>query len=172
MTSRWTPPSDGVASAILCQAHGPPPWAWLFLLRFLAPRSFFRLLLLGDVAAVVLQHGRPLGVECDVTLPAGRYLLLEEDGLDGAHRYAAAAVDAVLRVDVQHHLVLIEALDRTNGHAVGVLAIVARLGDDVAHTGPFFWPLEGSALARKARTGLAPWEKSRPSAAVRRPLDV
>src|SRR5262245_31215907 len=95
MTSRWKPASEGVASANLCQAHGQPPWAWLFLRCFLAPRSFFRLLLLGDVAAVVLQHRRPLGIERDVTLPAGRHLLLEEDSLDGAHRHAAAAVDAV-----------------------------------------------------------------------------
>src|SRR5262249_26692933 len=50
-----------------------------------------------------------------------------------ALRHACLAVDAVLRVDVQHLLILPEALDRADGHAIGVLAVVARLANDVSH---------------------------------------
>jgi hypothetical protein len=39
----------------------------------------------------------------------------------------------VLRIDVEHLLILIEALTRTNGHAIGVLAIAARLANDEGH---------------------------------------
>jgi len=45
----------------------------------------------------------------------------------------SSAVDAVHGIDVEHHVVLVEALDRTDHAAVGVLAIEARLANGVSH---------------------------------------
>ena len=44
------------------------------------------------------------------------------------------AVDAVVRVDVEHRVVLVEALHRADDAAVGVFALVAAFGDDVRHS--------------------------------------
>src|SRR5262245_2413292 len=66
--------------------------------------------LLGNVALVVDRLGRALGG-------------------------AGVAVDAAVRVDVQHRLALVEAAHRADGDAAGVLAADARLGDDEGHGG-------------------------------------
>src|SRR5262245_33934094 len=104
-------------------------------LFLLAVRPFLGGLLFGDVggSAGGLQRGGPLRVELDVARPLGRGVRLGVDGLDRALRDARLAVDAVLRVDVEHHLVLVEALYRADDAAVGVLTVVARRGDDVSH---------------------------------------
>src|SRR5262249_29959256 len=81
----------------------------------------------------VLQRGGLLGVQRREAGPLGRHVGLGEDGLDGALRHARLAVDAVGRVDVEHLLVLVEALDRANGNAIGVLAVVAGLANGVGH---------------------------------------
>ena len=74
-----------------------------------------------------------VGVQRRVARPLRRHVGLGEDRLDRAFRHARLAVDAVDRVDVQHHVVLVEALDRADGHAIGVLAVVARFANGVRH---------------------------------------
>src|SRR5829696_4081578 len=101
-------------------------------LLLLTAGPLLRGLLFGDVAGV-LEGGRLLGVQLHVAGPLGRGVGLGEDGLDRALGDARLAVDAVVRVDVQHHLVLVEALHRTDDTAVGVLAVVTGGGDDVSH---------------------------------------
>src|SRR5262249_32124808 len=54
-----------------------------------------------------------------------------------ALRDARLAIDAVHRVDVQHHVVLIKALHRADDTAIGVLAIVTRFADSVSHKEKF-----------------------------------
>src|SRR5262249_40413627 len=100
----------------------------------LALGAFLGVGLLGDLAlAAVLEGGGALGVEGGEAGPLGRHVGLGEDGLDGALRHARLAVDAVGRVDVEHLLVLVEALHRADRDAVGVLAVVAGLADGVGH---------------------------------------
>src|SRR5690606_37353560 len=65
--------------------------------------------------------------------PRLRNVVLVEDGLDGADRLAGSAVDALVGVDVQHRVTLVDAVDRT--------LLDARLVEDVdirlsTHIGP------------------------------------
>src|SRR5207302_5768670 len=68
-----------------------------------------------------------------------RDIRLSEDGRHRAHRFACAAVDALVGVDVQHHLALVficlgvDAVDRTDIHARPVFDVNAGLGDRVGH---------------------------------------
>jgi hypothetical protein len=55
------------------------------------------------------------------------------DGVDRAFRLAHPAVDALVRVNDEHILAFIEAIDRANLDAVGVFALDAVLVDDVRH---------------------------------------
>src|SRR5262249_36262677 len=52
---------------------------------------------------------------------------------DGTLRSARGTIDAILRVDVQHPLVLVKDVTRADGHAVGVFAVAARLGHHERH---------------------------------------
>src|SRR5262245_12875932 len=73
--------------------------------------------------------------------PFVRRLVEREDGLDRTGRYAGAAVDAFVGVDVQHlrrgerQLVLprVDAVDGTDVHARGILRSDAGLADDIRH---------------------------------------
>jgi hypothetical protein len=58
-----------------------------------------------------------------------------EDRLDGAFRHAGFAVNALFRMDVEHRLPLVEALDGADDDAVSVFAVEAGLGDDMRHLG-------------------------------------
>src|SRR5439155_10673257 len=53
-----------------------------------------------------------LVVGCGVVLPLGRYVVLVEDRLDRADRLARPAVHALVGVDVEHAVALIDAVDR------------------------------------------------------------
>src|SRR5581483_4387097 len=55
------------------------------------------------------------------------------DRVDRALRLAHPAVDALVRVDDEHVLTFVEAIDRTHLDAIGVLALDAVLVDDVGH---------------------------------------
>src|SRR5262249_17055574 len=57
---------------------------------------------------------RPLGVESDVMPPFLGNIVFMEDRLDRAFRHAGLAVDAILRVDVEHLLALVEAFHRAD----------------------------------------------------------
>jgi hypothetical protein len=56
-----------------------------------------------------------------------------EDCFNGTLGNASFAVNALVRMNVQNLLTLIEALNRANHDAIGVLAAEARLTDDVSH---------------------------------------
>src|SRR5262249_52360745 len=62
-----------------------------------------------------------------------REIRLGEDCLRRTHRLAGATVDALVRVDHQHVLPLVEAIDGADLHAVSVLTLDARIGNDVRH---------------------------------------
>ena len=49
-------------------------------------------------------------------------------------RLADAAVNAFVRVNDQHILPFVEAIDRAYDHAVGIFAVEAGLGDDMSHS--------------------------------------
>ena len=89
-------------------------------------------MLLGDVARV-LKGGAFVGVDLNVTIPLRRQVGLREDGFDRALGHAGLAVDAVIRVDVEHLLVHVEAFHRTDDATIGVLTVVTWGGDDVSH---------------------------------------
>src|SRR5215207_4001542 len=64
-------------------------------------------------------------------LPLLRYGALVEDGVHWALGLAGAALDALVRVDVVHLLGLVDARDRADVNAAGVLLADAGLDDDV-----------------------------------------
>ena len=53
------------------------------------------------------------------------------DGIDGTFRFAHATVDAFVRMDDEHVLTLVEAVDRTHFDAVHSFAANAAIVDDV-----------------------------------------
>src|ERR1039457_4249434 len=80
-----------------------------------------------------------VGVDLLVVLPLFGNGLFREDGLHRAHRLAVAALDARIRVDVEHRrfrepvlvLLRVNAIHGADLDAGGVLRSDARLGDDV-----------------------------------------
>src|SRR5262249_59924368 len=93
------------------------------------------------VARIVQSRGF-LRVERRVVRPLWRHVGFGEDRLDRAFGHARLAIDAIIRVDPKHHVVLVEALHRADRDAVGILAVVTRLANGVSHrlSGPFFQP--------------------------------
>ena len=67
-----------------------------------------------------------------VPLEAG--LRVGLDGLRRAFGLADAAIDALVGVDDEHVVALVEAIHRTHLDAVQVLALNAVFADDVGHT--------------------------------------
>src|SRR5690606_19762261 len=91
--------------------------------------------------------------------PLGQVVFVE-DRLDGAHRFARAAIDTFVGVDVQHAVALIDAVDRTLVDARAVLQVYAGLGDDVRHgeSSPFgFSPSILSPPCAGSRGGCCGW---------------
>ena len=74
-------------------------------------------------------------VDLHERLPLLRQGVLGEDRLDRAFRLAGAAVDALLGVDDEDPLVLVDAVDGTDVHARAVFDVDAGLSDDVRHDG-------------------------------------
>src|SRR4029453_10284875 len=99
----------------------------------------------GDEGVVLVDHahlggatGRAevveeLDVRLVVVLPLLRGVVLVEDRLDGADGLAGAAVHALVGVDVEHPLALVDAVDRALLDARLVEQVDARLRDDVGH---------------------------------------
>src|SRR5699024_2170071 len=94
------------------------------------------------VRVSVAELGGPTGgteivEELDVGLvvlfPFFRHIILVEDRLDRAHRFAGTAVDAFVGVDVKTAFALVDAIDRAFVDAGLVLEINTRLGNDVRH---------------------------------------
>jgi hypothetical protein len=55
------------------------------------------------------------------------------DSVDWALRLSDAAIDALVGMDDEHIVALIEAVDRANFDAIGVFALDANFSDDVGH---------------------------------------
>src|SRR5215471_4965787 len=101
----------------------------------------------GDIVGVVRQRagfggaaGRAelveeLGVLGGERRPLLGDVVFVEDRLDRADRFAGAAVDAFVGVDVEHPLALVDAVDRAFLDAALVLDVDARLGDHICHGG-------------------------------------
>src|SRR5207249_6131845 len=94
-----------------------------------------------DVAGI-LQGAGALGVHRRIVRPLRRHVYFREDRFDRALGHTSLAVDAIIRSDVQHHVVLVEALHRADRDAVGILAIVTWLANSVSHRlcDPFLRP--------------------------------
>ena len=73
-----------------------------------------------------------------IKIPA-RKNAAREDRLHRALGLARATVDALVGVDVELILSLVDAVDRTYLDATGVLRVDARLGDDVCHGPKTSW---------------------------------
>src|SRR5204863_3298816 len=71
------------------------------------------------------------GVDGQPLLGAGLGVRL--DGVDRAFRLADAAIDALVGVDDEHVLALVEAVDRTHLDAVHQLTFNAAFIDDISH---------------------------------------
>ena len=74
---------------------------------------------------------RILTVQLEPFLQA--WLRIRLDGIDRALRFADAAINAFVRVDDEHVLALVEAVDRAHLDTIGVLALDALVVDDVSH---------------------------------------
>src|SRR5215467_15005543 len=81
-------------------------------------------------SGIVLEE---LLVQLDEVLPLIGRLVFREDRLDRAHGLTSAAVDALVRMDIEHRLAFVDAIHRTDLDAGLVLHVDARLGDDVRH---------------------------------------
>src|SRR5450631_916897 len=67
-------------------------------------------------------------------LPLLGGVVLIEDGLNRADGLACAAVDALVRVNVERALALVDAVDGAFLNAGLVLDVDARLSDDISHS--------------------------------------
>src|SRR5512132_3842783 len=81
----------------------------------------------------LVPFGEEGGVGGGEDLPLGRHVIVVEDGLHRTDRLAGAAVHALLGVDVEHAVALVDAVDRTLFDAGLVLDVDAGLGDDIGH---------------------------------------
>src|SRR5437867_12365707 len=72
-------------------------------------------------------------VDLDEGTPLVRQRVLREDRLDRTLRLACPAIDALLRVDHEDAVGLVDAVHGTDIHAGQVLDVDTGLGDDVRH---------------------------------------
>src|SRR5919112_5310244 len=84
-------------------------------------------LLAGDIRPA----GGEIGVHLEPFLKAA--LGVGKDRLGRALGLADAAVDALVGVDDEHVLALVEAIDRAHLDAIHIFAADAGIGDDVGH---------------------------------------
>jgi len=94
------------------------------------------------------------------------------DGVHGAFRLADAAIDALVGVNNQHILALVEAVYRADLDAIHVLALDANFGDDVSHR---YHMLLGPSQARlgPSQAGIiAPYGPSEPPRGSALPITI
>ena len=77
--------------------------------------------------------GTQLGIQLRESGPFFGQVIFMEDRLDGAFRNTRFAVNALVRMDVEHLFTFVEALYGANNDAIGVLAREARLCNYVSH---------------------------------------
>src|SRR5215831_6969177 len=111
--------SPGVKKAR--ESRGPHPTADLASTR----------LLLGPARRIVALED--VTVDLDVLLLRLWHVLFGEDRGDGAFRLARAAIDALVGVDEELLLPLVNAIDGTDVDAGAVLHADASFCDDVGH---------------------------------------
>src|SRR3954451_18309840 len=148
-------------------AVGPGPGA----LAGLRAEVLVVLALLALVLVGVLRRGplpgdvgpSPVGVLPVQLRPLlGLGLGVGQDGLGRALGLADAAVDALVGVDDEHVVALVEAVDRADLDAIHVLVLYASLGDHAGHQtlravkGRAAWAAHGRARAWRDHTR-APW---------------
>src|SRR5687768_4284628 len=101
----------------------------------------------------------PVGIDLRVVGPLLRNEVLRKNRLDGTSRLAGSAIDANLRIDIEHRLFLeiglilpgMDAVHRTNIHARGVLRVDARFGNHISHREQ--GPPEAAILAKDQGPG-------------------
>src|SRR6187549_4172723 len=89
---------------------------------------FFALLGAGERVALHVDHGQSeaaFGVDGGPMLLIGGNLRLVEDRFDRTFWNARAAVDALGRVDVEHGVVAVKAIDRAHRDAIRKAAVLA-----------------------------------------------
>src|ERR1700733_6475790 len=70
--------------------------------------------------------------------PAFRLLVaIGDDRFSRAFRFADPAIDAFIRMDDEHILALVEAVDGGYFHSIHILALDAGFGDDIGHRRSF-----------------------------------
>jgi hypothetical protein len=90
--------------------------------------EFFRIRRRLALDRDVRPDQRIVGIQLEPALEAG--LGVREDRLSWAFGLAHTAVDALIGVNDEHVLALVEAVDRADFHAIHVLALDAVVGDD------------------------------------------
>ena len=110
-----------------------------------------RIIALGDDRAVESHFG----IERRVVGPLGGQVVFEEDGGRRTLGHARFTIDALIGVNEEHRLSLVEAFDGAHRHAVGVLAVEAGFSDDVRYVRSFLSEFAGGRLIGEGReTGL------------------
>jgi len=74
-----------------------------------------------------------IGVDLNIFLPLLRNFILRKDRIHRTFRLAETAVDALIGMDIEHPLPLIDAVYRTDFHACLILHINARFANDIRH---------------------------------------
>ena len=109
-------------------------------------------------------------VDLHERLPFLRERVLGEDRLDRALRLARTAVDALLGIDHEHALGLVDAVHRAHVHAGLVQDVDAGLGDDVRHFTPVYATSSSTSCDARSASAERTTTLSRPAAwAARRP---
>jgi adenine deaminase len=76
-------------------------------------------------------------VDLTVLLPLSRDVIFVIDGLHRTDRLTCTAINALIRLDVQHPITLVNAINGALLDAGLVFHINTRLGDYVCHFNPF-----------------------------------
>jgi hypothetical protein len=72
-------------------------------------------------------------VELNKALPLFRNIVLVENGFYWAFWNTSLTVNALIRVDVEHLIAFVKALDRAHYNTIGIAASVARFGYYMCH---------------------------------------
>jgi hypothetical protein len=104
----------------------------------LIPKSRADKPLVSSERFFLLGNDRQLGSHLGIKLDEGHLIfgdvVLMENRFHRTFRNACFAVNAFIRVDIEHLLAFVEALHWANHDAVGVLARKTRLTNNVGHT--------------------------------------
>ncbi len=131
------PPSPGASEKYFCNLSVSPSRASA------SGSGSLRVTITGQAIGILAVELHPL---FHVRLGIGA------DRVGGAFGFAHAAVDALVRVDDQHVLALVEAVDRAYLDAVGVFAGDAVVGHHIGHGWPRLLRLNRALLVQARRS--------------------